>query len=216
MTLKTLRRLERVVPAADGRPTFDGASSPIRNVTHQIAFDRDGWTKERADRVAGMFNAMASDWNARHDVHHPEPLVDALDRGGPFNTAGCVCEVGSGTGLLTAILASRFAAVVAVEIAESMARLAPSDAGYRVLADGASLPGADASYDVVVLFNAFLFPTEIERVLTPGGALIWVSGMGDDTPIHLSVDDVGAALPGEWVAVAADAGWGNWAVFRRG
>lgn len=215
MALTSVVRLDRVVPAADARPALNGASSPIRGVTRQIAFDHGSWTKERAEKVAELFNGMASDWAARHDRHHGEPLVDALDRGGPFAGAGRVCEVGSGTGLLTPVLTSRFATVVAVEIAEAMARLAPDDIGCRVLADGALLPAADGAYDVVVLFNAFLFPSEIDRVLARHGALVWVSGMGDDTPIYLAVEDVGDALSGSWTAVAADAGWGNWAVFRR-
>ena len=208
--------LPRVIPEAPGRPVLDGSRSPIRKVTHQIAFEVGAWTRERATNVAQLFNGMAPEWSARHDPqHHAEPLVDALDRGGPFPARGRVCEVGSGTGLLTPLLDARFATVVAVEIAEAMARLAPANSGHRVLADGAALPCADGAYDVVVLFNAFLFPAEVDRVLAPDGALVWVSAMGDDTPIYLPVGDVGAALPGAWSGVASEAGWGTWATFRR-
>ena len=209
-------RLPRTVPAAADRPVLNGAKSPIRTVTRQIAFEPDAWTPERAAKVAELFNGMAPEWSARHDPqHHAEPLMDALDRGAPFPSRGRVCEIGSGTGLLTPLLTARFETVVAVEIAEAMSRLAPGNVGHRVLADGAALPCADAAYDVVVLFNAFLFPAEVDRVLAAGGVLVWVSAMGDDTPIYLPVDDVGAALPGAWAGVAAEAGWGTWATYRR-
>lgn len=196
---------------------LDGAKSPIRKVTRQIAFEAGAWTPERAANVAQLFNAMAPEWSARHDPqHHAEPLVDALARGGPFPRRGRVCEVGSGTGMLTPLLTDRFGTVLAVEIAEGMARLAPPNVGHRVLADGAVLPCADGAFDLVVLFNAFLFPAEVDRVLASDGVLIWVSAMGDDTPIYLPVEDVGAALPGAWKGVASEAGWGTWASYRRG
>ena len=211
----TIRSLNRVVDAAPDRRCLDGARSPIRSVTRQVAFEAGAWTPDRAAKVAALFNTMAPDWSDRHDAHHAEPLADALARGGPFPARGRACEVGSGTGLLTPLLVERFANVVAVEIAEAMARLAPADVGHRLLADGAALPCTDGAYDAVVLFNAFLFPAEVDRVLSADGVLVWVSAMGDDTPIYLPAADVGAALPGQWTGVAAEAGWGSWATFRR-
>ena len=211
----TIDTLDRVVDAASDRRALDGARSPIRSVTRQVAFEAGAWTPDRAAKVAALFNTMAPDWSGRHDGHHAEPLADALARGGPFPGRGRVGEVGSGTGLLTPLLAERFATVVAVEIAEGMARLAPADVGHRLLADGAALPCAAGAFDVVVLFNAFLFPAEVDRVLCADGVLVWVSAMGDDTPIYLPAADVGAALPGRWTGVAAEAGWGSWATFRR-
>jgi hypothetical protein len=51
--------------------------------------------------------------------------------------------------------------------------------------------------------------------LTSEGALVWVNTAGDRTPIHLTADDVEAALPGPWDGIASEAGWGTWAVLRR-
>ena len=56
---------------------------------------------------------------------------------------------------------------------------------------------------------------EMWRVLAPGGALVWVSSLGDRTPIYLSAEEVEAALPGEWRGVASEAGWGSWCVTGR-
>ena len=66
-----------------------------------------------------------------------------------------------------------------------------------------------------MLINAFLFPAEVERVLTPEGALVWVNISGEQTPIYLSVEDLVAQLPGEWVGTASRAGEGQWCVLRR-
>ena len=61
----------------------------------------------------------------------------------------------------------------------------------------------------------FLFPGEIARVLRPGGILLWVNVSGPDTPIHLSTDEVVAALPFEVEGVESTAGAGTWCALRR-
>ena len=60
-----------------------------------------------------------------------------------------------------------------------------------------------------------LFPAEVDRVLAPDGAVVWVNTFGEETPIHLAPDDVIAALPGRWTAVAGRAGTGLCGVARR-
>jgi hypothetical protein len=84
-----------------------------------------------------------------------------------------------------------------------------------VQADGAHLPLPSGSVDVVALVNAFLFPLEVARVLRPAGAVLWVSTLGDRTPIYLPPDVVLDRLPGEWDGLSSLAGWGEWLVARR-
>jgi ubiquinone/menaquinone biosynthesis C-methylase UbiE len=142
-----------------------------------------------------------------------EPLADALERG---EVTGNLCvDVGSGTGASTRKLTGRFGRLVAVDIAIEMLRRAPAELAPRVHADGARLPVGDRVVDALVLVNAFLFPAEVDRVLAANGALVWVSTLGDGTPIYLSPDEVTAALPGRWSARTSDAGWGRWTVLRR-
>jgi hypothetical protein len=52
-------------------------------------------------------------------------------------------------------------------------------------------------------------------VLAPPGALVWVNTLGPNTPIHLTAEEVDAALGGSWDIVASEAGWGTWCVARR-
>ena len=185
----------------------------MRKVTRQVAFERGGWTPQRRAKVAELFDGLAPEWHSKASSERTEPVMDALDRGGPFLDGPCV-EVGSGIGLLSPVLAGRFSLVVALDLSMEMLRRAPVDPP-RVLGDGAFLPVPAASLAAVVLVNAFLFPTEVTRVLRPGGALLWANTQGDSTPIHLSAAEVDDALGGTWDGVASDAGWGTWAVFRK-
>jgi SAM-dependent methyltransferase len=184
---------------------------PIRQVTRQIAFEPGGWDADRRGKVAQLFDGLAPTWHEREAATEHDALLDALDRGGPYDDGPCL-EVGSGTGAFTANLTGRFERVVSVDLSAEMLRRAR---GPRVLADSAELPFPSGAAGAVVLVNMFLFPGEVDRVLRPGGALVWVSVLGDATPIYLSAEDVDRALPGDWAGTAADAGWGSWAVFRR-
>lgn len=77
------------------------------------------------------------------------------------------------------------------------------------------MPLRDRSAEVVACINAFLFPSEYDRVLAAGGAVIFVSTAGSHTPIYLRPGDVLAAMPGRWDGVTSDAAWGVWTVVRR-
>jgi SAM-dependent methyltransferase len=188
---------------------------PMRQVTRQIAFEPGGWTPERAAKVRDLFDGLAPEWQNRTADAWIEPLADALQRGG-LVPPGVWVEVGSGTGRLSGYLAQRCGRLLAVELSGEMLRRAPADVGHRVRADGARLPLPAASVDAMVLVNAFLFPSEARRVLSPGGAVIWVSSRGPETPIYLSAEEVGQALGPGWDGIASAAAGGTWSVFRRG
>jgi SAM-dependent methyltransferase len=209
-----IRHLERVVAEPPGRPDGAGPDHPMRVVTRQVAFEPAGWTPERAAHVAALFDSLAEEWHTRESPARRQPLDDALARGGPIRP-GLWLEVGSGTGLLTPVLAARCRCLVAVDLSWSMLRLAPPDVGARVMADAARLPMPDGSVDALILVNALLFPAEAGRVVSADGVVVWVNTSGDKTPIHLGADDVNRALGPAWHGAAAGAGWGTWAVLRR-
>jgi len=208
-----IRHLPRVVSEEPGRPTRGSDDHPMRKVARQVAFEPSGWTGERKAKVENLFDDLAPEWHTRDHPYRTQPLIDAFERGGPI-TPGVCLELGSGTGIATPWLTPRFAVVMAAELSANMIELAP-EAGSRVRADGSCLPLRDHCVDAAVLVNMFLFPAELDRVLAPDGALVWVNTSGDMTPIYLPADEVDAALPGEWDGVAAEAGWGTWAVLRR-
>ncbi len=190
----------------------------MRTVTRQVAFESGGWTPARRDKVGALFDGLAAEWHTRRQPEHRDTLIDALGRGlaaAPSTRRATCAEIGSGTGFASGLLAERFAVVVAVDLSAEMLARAPYGPAHRVRADAAALPLPDAAIDVAVLVNALLFPVELERVLAPSGSIVWVNTSGAGTPIHLSAEDVAAALPGSWDGVASGAGWGTWCVVWR-
>jgi len=190
----------------------------MRVATRRAAgLDSSGWTRELRSEVLGFFDGLASEWHTRSSPHRTAVVIDALVRGldasGP--STGLAVEIGSGIGAYSNLIAERFATVVAVDLSLEMLRRAPNGPAHRVQADAAALPLGDASAAAIVLINAFLFPAEVERVLSPGGLVVWVNSSGEQTPIYLSADDLLAALPGEWTGTASRAGEGHWCVLRR-
>lgn len=191
---------------------------PMRVMTRRAAgLAPGGWDDAARAEVAAFFDALAPSWESRTTPERAAVVTDCLERGLPpdLDRAGVCVEVGSGTGAYTAALAERWATVLAVEVSLEMSRRAPAAPGHRVIADGARLPLADGAAAAVVLVNAFLFPAEVERVLGPGGVVVWVNSSGPETPIHLPAGELVATLPGRWDAVHSRAGAGTWAVARR-
>ncbi len=186
---------------------------PMRIVTRDLAFGGE-WTAEGRAAVTELFDAMADNWDASHQGDRRyASLEDALERG---SVAGdCCVELGSGTGLGTVRLTSRFPMVAALDLSAKMLHNAPAEHGHRVQADSSELPIRSGSVDVLVLVNMLLFPAEVDRVLGRDGALVWVNTDAEETPIHLPANDVVAALSGSWTAVASRAGTGSWCVVRR-
>lgn len=208
-----LEQLADHASARDPEP-FAGPDHPIRVLTRAVAFGKP-WTPEHAVRMADLFDSLAPEWSARMvDDTKLAPIADALDRGDvPLD--GAWLEIGSGTGAGTGALEGRVASVVATDLSAEMLRHASATAAPLMRSDASALPVRSAAVDVVLLVNMLLFPGEIERVVKPGGALVWVNTRGDQTPIHLQPGDVLDALPGRWRGVTASAGTGFWLVARR-
>jgi SAM-dependent methyltransferase len=207
----TVRRLDRVdepVPSEG----IGGPDHPMRRVTRQVAFDPAGWDADRAAKVAALFDDLAGEWHTRGGPARDALLVDALDRGEVSGHRGL--ELGSGVGMASPLLAARFDVVVATDLSAEMLRLAPAEPP-RVRADAQHLPFPGGAFDVVVLQNMLLFPLEMERIVAPGGCLVWVNSVGDRTPIHLPAEDVDRAMGDGWDTVASAHGPGTWAVARR-
>ena len=203
----------RVLPERFDRPEGVDGSHPMRAVVEQIASSEEGWTQERSAKVRELFDSMASDWAERNGPDRTEALAEVLERLSP---PGRRClEVGCGTGSVLGLLSPRFEAVVGVDLAMGMLRKVDCDGVPLIQGDAGRLPFADGSFDLIVAVNAFLFPREFKRVLSPGGSLVFVSSNGDRTPIYLSPDRVGEALGEEFSGVSAESGNGVWSCFSR-
>lgn len=208
--------LEQLPDAADaeGPEPFAGEDHPMRKVTRQVAFEQT-WSGERARKVADLFDGMAEGWGATHgDPVRLAPVRDGLQRGG-FDTAGRWLELGSGTGSGTRVLAEAVERLVATDLSAGMLANAPAELAPQVRADASTLPFPDDRFDGILMVNMLLFPSEVDRVLAPGGRVFWVNTLGDQTPIHLPADDLVEALPGRWSGVTARSGTGFWVSLGR-
>jgi len=212
-----LTHLPALVPPPPAEPRAPVDDHPMRRLTRAIAFDPDPWSTAKAREVAAFFDELAPEWNDRVGHFHAHALEDAIERGcrALGSPGGVAVDVGSGTGAATASLRSFFGSVIGLDVSVQMLRRADASAAPQVLADAATMPIPDRCLDAVVLFNAFLFPREVARVLRPGGLLVWVNAIGERTPIYLPADEVVAVLPADWDALASQSGSGTWCVARR-
>lgn len=200
--------------SATDPPPFAGPDHPMRKVTRTVAFE-DAWSDGRAKRVGDLFDGLATEWSERDvDDTRAAPILDALERG-DLPAAGAWLELGSGTGAGIELLAPTVGSIIASDLSFEMLRRAP-DSSPRIQADASGLPFRGRTFDVVVMINMLLFPREVDRILRPGGVVLWVNNLGDQTPIHLPPGDVLEALPGIWSGRSARAGTGFWLTARRG
>lgn len=218
-----ITELPPVVPPSSEPPEADGAAHPMRAVTAEAAFRENSWTSQRAKDVADFFGEMAPVWNQRVPPEELDGILDALERGG-VPKGGCCIEVGAGTGHATRHLRYWCESVIAIDISEEMLHRLDPALAPRVLADGSRLPFPDGAADVIALANMFLFPAEVVRLLAPGGRVIWYNGIGEQTPIHLSAEEIIQALnkypapsssEAAWQATASRWGHATWCVLER-
>jgi SAM-dependent methyltransferase len=210
----SVEHLPPVVPEVGEAPEDIGTGHPMREVTERVAADPSAWNAELAALVGSFFDERAPDWAATRSGPS-EVLADALDRGLPSGLEGPAVELGAGTGAGTRVLAERVDHVVAGDLAGEMLARLPAALASRVRLDASRLPFPDRSIGVVVCVNMLLFAGEVDRVLEDRGALVWVSSIGERTPIYLAPEAVADVLGDGYDVVASRCGWGTWAVARR-
>jgi len=211
-----ITRLPRTVPSPEGKPVRPEAPDNQRFM-ETVALDGSSWTPELARLTGEIFDSFAATWTEERGDYRPAPLIDALERGDPPAEGRCL-ELGSGTGILTPSLRSRWPEVVCLDL--SMQMLRRQRHGRQVQGDASSLPLADASFDVVVVGDGPLFAAEIVRVLRDVGTVIWSNALGSGAPYHLKTsvicDALASASPtANWTGVESEALWGSWVVLHR-
>lgn len=212
----TITWLDPVDPSPVNPRTLASAQQhPMRLVTYAAAAEVGAWSGETPRQVQDTFDVLAGEWHTKHTPDKLAALDDAVRRGGILPPHGLWVELGAGDGWASARVATHARDLVAVELSTQMLARSPADGVARVQADAAALPLDDHSVTVAVLMNMLLFPTELDRVVQPGGRILWLSSRGPATPIYLSPEDVIAALPGRWGGVAAQHGTATWTVVER-
>jgi len=161
-------------------------------------------TRRQFDRLAPQWTTMRSD-----EAFAPlEAALDAL----PAEPSK-VLDLGTGTGLAAFAVARHFpsASVVGSDIAEEMLSQArdatPPELAARVrfeAADAAQLPFPPGAFDLVVLANMIPFFDELERVVAPGGHVLFSFSAGPETPIWVPSERLRSELGRRGFADFAD------------
>lgn len=122
--------------------------------------------------------------------------VDLLEEHLP--KSGIVLDVGSGPGSIASSLVKSERRVVALDISQAMLRLAiQALPGAVMRADAQQLPFADKTFHAAIMAwvtnhvgNAHVALSEVNRVLQPGGYLLYLSGI----PTHPEWDEIGTLI----------------------
>ena len=145
-------------------------------------------------RMRKMFDQIAPVWDADRRPDSFAPLQAALD---DVDSPRRALDLGTGTGSVALELARRFpdAEIVGADIAPAMLaearrKLTPDLEGRLRFdeADAEHLPYGDEWFDLVTLANMIPFFDELDRVLAPGGRLVFAWSGGAETPIFVPSD----------------------------
>jgi ubiquinone/menaquinone biosynthesis C-methylase UbiE len=176
--------------------------------------------------MRSYFDRRAEGWDERvgaGSAEHLAPLAAALLHVDPAPERALDLGTGTGTGALLIAREFPHARVRGVDVSEEMIRLAQGRIGLdpdgRVafkVADAASLPWDDDSFDLVAQLNMPPFFAEASRVLRPGGHAIMASSWGSSTPFYTppSVLERGFRRRGFEPVESGEAGRGTYTVAR--
>jgi ubiquinone/menaquinone biosynthesis C-methylase UbiE len=140
----------------------------------------------------GMFDKLAPTWETRIGPHHLWALERALE---DVPAPRRALDLGTGTGVVALALGERYpeAEVVGIDLSpgmieEARRKLSPELAGHVrfEIGDASALDCPDGHFDLVVLSNMIPFPDELERVVAPGGTLVFSFSRGAETPIYVA------------------------------
>ena len=137
-----------------------------------------------------QFDRMAPRWTAMRSADAFASLEAALDS--LPQPPGRALDLGTGTGLAAFAVARHFpdAEVVGADLSEAMVAQAQADTPPELAgrvrfqaADAAQLPFEEGAFELVVLANMIPFFNELERVVSPGGHVVFMFSAGPETPI---------------------------------
>jgi SAM-dependent methyltransferase len=167
------------------------------------------------EALAAAYDEMAPEWTewARDQHWYAASVAAGLAHAQPVSW---IVEVGCGTGQATGILSGIGAFVVATDVNSSMLLGAPALAHTAyVQADVRHLPFADGSVPLLVGLNGVPHIPEFQRVVAPGGQILWCTSFAEGTPLYVSPDRFADMLGPEWTAEAGYAGHGDWVLALR-
>jgi ubiquinone/menaquinone biosynthesis C-methylase UbiE len=148
-----------------------------------------------------QFDRLAPVWDSMRRPDSLAPFERALEK--IEEEPRRALDIGTGTGAGAFTIARRFphVEVVGVDLAPAMlaeaCELTPPELAGRVRfeqADASRLPYDDHSFDLLSLANMIPFFDELDRVLAPGGSVIFSFSGGAETPIWVPTERIRGEL----------------------
>jgi len=193
----------------------DGPPPELNAATHRsrIALERvlaDPHDDDAYKALAVVYDEMAGEWTdwVQTQIWYAAPVADGMGHATPVPW---LVEVGCGTGQATVVLSGIGPSVIATDINASMLGGAPALARTSyVQADVRHLPFATGSVPMLVGLNGVPHVPEFQRVVVPGGQILWCTSFAEGTPLYVPPDRLADMLGPQWTAEAGHAGHGDW------
>ena len=175
-------RVGPVLAALDGWAKIEADHWAVADAARLAAVRAD-----RAASAAGWFEANAGQWDAIRSLHIAEEQVEAAIAAVLGDTEiGQLIDIGTGTGRMLELFASRAAQSLGIDRSSEMLRLARAKLSERGVANAElrqadlyALPLGDGAADVAIIHHVLHFAqqpgaaiVEAARVLRPGGRLL--------------------------------------------
>ncbi|MGH2922048.1 MAG: class I SAM-dependent methyltransferase [Gaiellaceae bacterium] len=189
-----------------------------RVATNQVVKHPGLWKLFRGP-MRSMFDQIAPVWDVDRSPEAFASLEEALAR---VSSARRALDLGTGTGEAAFRVANRFpdAEVVGADLSPAMIvearRKTPPELEDRVRfdeVDAERLPYADEWFDLVTLANMIPFFDELDRVVAPGGWVVFAWSAGPQTPIYVPPEVLSRELGARGYSDFAEIAAGNGTAF---
>jgi SAM-dependent methyltransferase len=189
-----------------------------RVATNQVVRRPRLWRLFRTP-MRGMFDRVAPTWDRGRSPDAFAPVEAALER---VSEPARALDLGTGTGAVAFVVAERFpkAEVVGADLSPGMLlearRKTPPELEGRIRfdeADAERLPYADEWFDLVTLGNMIPFFDELDRVVAPGGWIVFAWSVGPQTPIYVPPEVLGRELAARGYTELSEIAAGNGTAF---
>jgi SAM-dependent methyltransferase len=192
-------------------PDLKADTHPSRRFQDRIL--NDPGDEEAWEGLHVSYAEMAETWREWSDAQYGYalPVRMGLRQAARADWAVEIC---CGTGEATGLIASVVPHLIACDLNLAMLTHRVEVPGVLWLAASVrQLPLGTGTVPLIVSLNGVFNPTEIARVIKPGGQLLWCTSFGRGTPLYVSPDHIHGLLGEAWTAKGERAGHGEWTLF---